>query len=209
MSSSTFSAVIRTSSNSGSVAGNLHENFANLGGDAASMTRFEKRWGQLLTKGKATRLQLDPERDGQLQILDPSYGVPWNHKLELQEKLRKAWRNDPESINFIHRSVTEHMTTRWDFSNKRIEIITDDLWSTICIIFLRDFAAGKIEICANLDGHCHSPFFLKKRSTQKYCDAGPCCLAAQRKYALDWWYRKGDKARATKHAKMRKGRKRR
>jgi hypothetical protein len=66
-----------------------------------------------------------------------------------------------------------------------LEIPAADLWTLICLLFLRDQAAGKTAKCVNPG--CPAPYFLKNRKTQKICEAGDCVTWAQRRYARKWW----------------------
>src|SRR5206468_12985559 len=42
-----------------------------------------------------------------------------------------------------------------------------------------------MRVCANPD--CAVPYFLAKRSTQKYCEAGVCVHEASKEYKRKWW----------------------
>jgi len=95
--------------------------------------------------------------------------------------------------------VKTYMNTSLAFTSGRIEMTPKDLLGTIFLLFLRDHAAGKTAICANPD--CHSPYFIRKRRTQKYCESGPCTEFAQRHYALNWWHKAGKKQREEKSEK--------
>src|SRR5260370_16402065 len=99
----------------------------------------------------------------------------------------------PPSLVYIHDPVARHMLSTWEFKDGRIEIIPDDLWTSVCVLFLRDHLAGRTGVCANPD--CASPFFLKKRSTQKFCEPGPGVAYAQRQSAFPWRNAKGTKER--------------
>jgi hypothetical protein len=166
-----------------------HEALANLRGEEKSVKALVARWGELLASGKAKSLNLQV-RHGQAGLLG-DYLAP---ELELQQRLRDAWRGDEAALQYIRNSVTDHMATTWEFRRGRIEVAADDLWSTVCILFLCDHAVHKTAICANPD--CQSPYFIKKRATQKYCESGPCTEYAQRQYALKWWNRTGKQIRS-------------
>lgn len=51
----------------------------------------------------------------------------------------------------------------------------------------------KFQVCGNPD--CVARYFLAKRSTQRYCERGACTQYANRRYALDYWNKKGKKRR--------------
>jgi len=82
---------------------------------------------------------------------------------------------------------------------EEIEMTTDNLWTLICYLFLRHFAANKTAFCVNPD--CISPYFLKRRRDQRFCELGPCTRYAQREYTRKWWHLKGKTRRAKKHGK--------
>ena len=160
-----------------------HEAFVNMQDDEASLHAFIDRWGAVVSES-------------------PGFGKYDGPNLDLRDHLREAWRGNETKLRFIEDSVGRYMRSKWMFNRGHIEIVADDLWSTICVLFLRDRAAHKTGICTN--PACHSPYFIRKRKTQKYCEAGPCTAEAQRRHKLDWWNRVG-KIRAKKQAQ--KGRK--
>jgi hypothetical protein len=166
-----------------------HEALANLRSEEKSVKALRAHWGELLARGKAENFKLQA-RLGSLDIFG-NYIAP---ELELQEKLRDAWRGNDDAFQYIRNSITKHMKTTWEIRKGRIEVSADDLWSTVCILFLCDHAAHKTAICANPD--CQSPYFIKKRTTQKFCESGPCTEYAQRQYALKWWNRTGKQMRS-------------
>jgi len=171
---------------------NPHTAFANLTNDGSALRKFVSRSGNLTATGKYKSLGLQVFAPGQLDIS----GEPQYPEFQLQAELRQAWRGDQNALRFVHESVESHMKTTWDFRRAKPEVAAEDLWSTICVLFLRDRAAGKTAICAN--PNCLSPFFLKKRRTQKFCDAGDCVAYAQRQYARKWWDAEGKQQRVAK-----------
>ena len=48
---------------------------------------------------------------------------------------------------------------------------------------------SRLAVCKNPG--CPAPYFLAKRSDQKYCEQGTCTAYAQRKYNLGYWHLKG------------------
>ena len=154
-----------------------HEALANMRDDVAAQWAFHDRWGTLYHEQSATPAQFEAMRSAQMP--------PPALSLELRDNLRKAWRGDEPSIDFIELSAGLYMRFAWVFKPRRVELVPEDLWSTICVLFLRDRAAGRIAICANPD--CDIPYFIKKRKTQKYCVAGSCTEQAQREQKRLWW----------------------
>ena len=121
----------------------------------------------------------------------------------VQETLRQAW-----SLQLLIRGVPFRSDTASlkDFhvfagDNGELDILTDDLWSFIGVLFTIDDKAGRLGVCSNPD--CLAPYFMKKRKSQKFCEAGPCVAYAQRKYALRWWNTEGKKRREKKQTKRR------
>jgi hypothetical protein len=115
-----------------------------------------------------------------------------------QQTLRKAWMGES--------SIADADTETVDITVNgygKLEIITTDLWKFISLLFLLYANAGKLGTCANPD--CVAPYFIKKRRTQKFCEAGPCTAYAARQYTKQWWDSKGKKRRDKKQAKARRG----
>ncbi|SRR5712692_3309954 len=165
-----------------------HEELANLRDDAAAS--FAARWEFF-----------DAEALGLLG--DSVKAVLLNYRNEL----RRAWRGDQFAIESI--KLQAQGTAHLAFTEEgQLEIIPDNLWSLICILFLRDHAAGRTAICANPD--CHSRFFIKTRKTQRFCSDGPCVIFARRSNAQSYWDTKGkarrEQRRAAKRANLKKRR---
>ena len=72
-----------------------------------------------------------------------------------------------------------------DVEKGQIDLIVTDLFGIICILFLRDFAAGRLGKCANPD--CQAPFFVRSRKTQRFCDAPVCIVYSHRLSANNYW----------------------
>jgi hypothetical protein len=109
-----------------------------------------------------------------------------------QNVLRKAWEGDPDALVNIRKDAVEDLVLELGgfpgpAGNGRLELRAANLWNFICVLFLRDYVAGKIGKCINPS--CPVPYFLKRRRTQKACDL--CLEWAQKKYALDWWNQHG------------------
>lgn len=157
-----------------------HESLANIGDDSAACQAFAATWGSLWEKETASAVGLA--------------GVDLEEVYRLQrDQLRKAWRGDQKEVENLE---GQHMPTsfyRWHFKGKRAELIPNDLWSAIVLLFLRDHAAGRTAICANPD--CPAPHFIRKRRTQKFCESGPCVEYGARLRANKWWHEHGDQWR--------------
>jgi hypothetical protein len=107
-------------------------------------------------------------------------------KADHQSLLRYAWNTgDPLALEEIERQAMQSAVYSFSTPTGRLKITATNLWSLICILFLRDYGAGKIGVCLNPD--CPVPYFTKKRRTQKICEEGDCVAWAQRQYAIKWW----------------------
>jgi len=113
---------------------------------------------------------------------------------DAQDILRRAWMGDIEAIREIEQQVADVLEAVAAVKPQGIELVTENLWSFICVLFLLDHAAGKTGVCGNPD--CFTPYFIHKRTDQKYCGRQECSSYAQNRYALGWWERKGYKLRA-------------
>lgn len=156
-----------------------HEAFANVREKPESLAAFNKRfarpkrpaWGELLTD--------TPRRQREV--------------LSILHDFRRAWRGEEDAVRWVQHFLDQ---ANFSFTVQRGQVTMEpkSLLYTICLLFLRDYTAGKTAICAN--PNCHSPYFIQKRRTQKYCMAGPCTEQAQREQKRLWWerhYGKGGK----------------
>jgi hypothetical protein len=174
-----------------------HEAFANMQDSPVAGWAFYDRWGALYDESLVTPEQAASARADQLPC---PYGG-----LELRDNLRSAWRGDERALAFIERSAGAYMKFSWVFRAGRAELVAEDLWSAICVLFLRDRAAHKTAICENPD--CPNPHFIRKRKTQKFCEAGPCVEYGARLRANKWWQAHGTEWRDRHRKKSSKGRK--
>jgi len=124
-----------------------HESLANMALDLESLYVFTKRWG-FLAGGN----------DDQGRLLARVSDVQ-----PFQAVLQAAWRGDSKALAELSRDVK----ARVDVGAKGIDIAVVDLRNLICLMFLRDYHAGKTKVCGKPD--CHSPYFLQQRRGQKYC----------------------------------------
>ena len=176
-----------------------HAELANVAGDAASTWAFFDRWGPLHAENLTSPEQAERLRAAGVEC-------PFISS-EQRDHLRKAWEGDSNSLDYIRLSAGQYMKFDWRFNDRDIELVPHDLWSTVCLLFLRDQAANRIAICENPD--CYSPYFVKRRSSQKFCDAGACTQFAQRKYARDWWGAHGEQQRQERRKEAQQKSKRR
>jgi hypothetical protein len=178
----------------------LHEAFANVRDEAQAGWAFFDRHGPLYAEALVTAEQAAKLRAANF----PCPYLP----LELRDNLRAAWAGDNKSLEFIELSAGRYMRFAWQFGKGgRAELLAEDLWAVICVFFLRDRAAGRTAICENPG--CPARYFIRKRSTQKFCEVGPCKEYGARLRSNKWWQVHGEAWRESKQKKSNKGRKQR
>jgi hypothetical protein len=176
-----------------------HLVFANLRvDDPKSAEAFIRRYGLLESTGKS-----------HLEFVDRvvSRGEPVRRNFDLRSNnlkltqliLRAAWEGDLLSIDALEFQVEEKTAVDIRVREGSVQLRTEDLHTFISFLFLVDYKNGRLGICENPD--CPAPYFKKKRKTQKFCEAGPCVVYAQRQYSLNWWNREGKERRKKKHLK--------
>ena len=101
---------------------------------------------------------------------------------ETRDHLRSAWRGSEAALGSFPRTVSGSFTI-----NRQKITVEVSPWEAIVLLFLRDHLAGKTAICSN--PNCLNPFFIRKRKTQNYCEAGPCVKEGQRAHKREWWKR--------------------
>jgi hypothetical protein len=108
---------------------------------------------------------------------------------EFRDSLRQAWRGDPKALRKITHVVQMGLAQTGTklISNKKgqLELTADNPLAIACILFLRDFGAGRLALCANPS--CTSPFFVRSRRTQKFCDVPACMVYSHRLSANKHW----------------------
>jgi hypothetical protein len=115
--------------------------------------------------------------------------------LMFRDILRKAWKadafsSDADSTALDDISRLAQGSAWWSSAiEKQIELIVDNPFGVLCVLFLRDYAAKRMGICDNPD--CQTPYFVKSRKTQKVCFAPACKVYSYQTSALNWWNREG------------------
>src|SRR5262249_9374572 len=59
----------------------------------------------------------------------------------------------------------------------------------------------KMTKCANPD--CPSPYFLRHKKTQRFCDRPACLAYGQRIHKLNWWREHGEQKRVARRKELR------
>ena len=169
--------------------------------DPSEMMGFVKRYGLLFRSSEDAEIRLYTGKRYWSQCVEPwtfteplrdssdagrqehLIGSALNHSLGL---LKYVWKSGDElAIRAIAKSIEPKLQPHVE-NDGGITIHAEDAWTFVCILILRDHAAGKTALCANPE--CSAPFFVKSRKTQKICELGECVIWAQRKHALKWWH---------------------
>jgi hypothetical protein len=168
----------------------LHLAFANMLDAPESIAAFAKKYGPIIAPGTGD-----------------DHGPHDPHDITLalgfRDRLRQAWAGNKEALASIQRSI-KHLRATISVTGTRIEIEPRESWVAAYLLFLQDQSDGKPGICANPE--CAAPYFIRKRNTQKFCEAGPCVTYGARQRANKWWHEHGEDWRETQQKKS-KGRK--
>ncbi len=120
--------------------------------DPKAMDAFVKRYGTLSARiNKRTR----------------SFDENAVDFASFQEILRGAWTGDKAALGKILGQAKDALEPKVSVRAEEIVIDTENLWSFICLLFLRDYRADKTKLCARPD--CKHPYFVEKHKRQKYC----------------------------------------
>lgn len=152
--------------------------FGKLGSQAADVDRWKESPHEVLANIR---------RSGEFDFCDSRaveafvrrYGLLWGRSNDVtsdfdescsdfsiaQATLCRAWRNN--ELGELEAQVEYGLDFRVLMKDGSIELITENLWSFVCVLFLRDYFAGIARVCESPD--CTNPYFLAKRGGQKYC----------------------------------------
>jgi hypothetical protein len=173
-----------------------HIALANLrADDPKSAEAFIRRYGVLFEGRRGFYMNDDPVKI----VPKREFSIKSSDLKLAQSELLAAWEGDSAFIVLMEGRVVEGMETDVLVDTSGDVLLRPrSLLATISFVFLRDYRSRKLGICENPD--CPAPYFRKKRSTQKFCEAGPCVAYAQRRYALRWWNTAGKERRQRKRA---------
>lgn len=102
--------------------------------------------------------------------LTPTSGAPeeWfiyaERMTQRQTLLREAWSAQNPQLWFHPRSVAINMNAG------KLQLVTPDLWTFICLSFLSDHSRGRTAVCKFAGCRC-LPHFLKSRRDQEFCSS--------------------------------------
>jgi hypothetical protein len=122
-----------------------------------------------------------------------------------QSILRDAWRGSRSQIHFLEELIEDGMEARVLAHSASVELSTKSLSTFSDFLFLRDMAAEKLGVCRN--PRCLTPYFIKRRETQKFCDSQACAAFAAKTYSKRWWDSRGSRLRKKNRRKQRRRRK--
>jgi|GEM_PF-4357647 len=161
-----------------------HVALANLRDDPVAVLRFTRTYGVLSPhyKGEATSLSV-------------------GDVFRLRDFLQRAWQDDGIFLELLNERepTTAMVWTR----RSGMEIVIEDLWTLIRVIFSRDRWDERAKKCASPD--CPAPFFIAVRKGHKFCTQRCAVLVNVRRFrereAKRLASRKGKKTTRRKHAK--------
>jgi hypothetical protein len=135
----------------------------------ANLLSDEAGWPDLKALGKFTRIYgiLSGYQHNDRYTID--IGKIWS----MQTLLRQAWRGELQGLDGIEMDGLAH-ETEISFTRNGAELRASDLWTMIRMLFLRDYAAGRAQICA-IQNCPRTPYFLQARSGQQFC-SHPCAV---------------------------------
>jgi hypothetical protein len=193
-----------------------HFHMANVLDDDGSVWKFTAQWGPLdnshiekLGDYLPTSI-IEETRELMWQLIrenPEAYAIfiePKSFIIERRDRLRSAWKGDKEQLEYLQQSVAANAGSPWKFNRGRIEIEARDLWTAVCILFLRDWESGRIGVCGNPD--CPTPYYFKKKRHQKFCERGPCLNYGRKQNKRDWWARYGEEWRAKRRQNKKRAR---
>jgi hypothetical protein len=148
---------------------------------ADRVIRFTMRFGPLAPRHDTSRKPLRKiESSADRGSFEPGdlIWVDTGQFVSLQRLLREAWRGDHGALDEVATALPADLDL--EARPEGLELIARDLWTLIRLLFLRDYASGKVKLCANPD--CETPYFLVARRGQKYCSHGCAVLINVRRF---------------------------
>ncbi|WP_263373918.1 hypothetical protein [Granulicella aggregans] len=160
--------------------------------DQAAMIGFIKKYGFLanVSNKGAIRESVEPRiRPTSALVADKRFGRDFLAGLAVDHSpglLQFAWEtSDEDAVVVIQSEASRGLTLALSPHNSAVSIVAPNLWTFICLLFIRDHGAGKTGVCLNPE--CPAPYFIRRRRTQRICESGDCVSWFQRQHALKWW----------------------
>jgi hypothetical protein len=138
-----------------------HVALVNLRTDPAAALRFTRTYGVLSLhyKEEATSLSV-------------------GDVFRFRDYLQGAWQDDAVFLKMLN-DPNPTKATLWT-RRSGMEIVINDLWTLIRVMFSRDCWDGRARKCASPD--CPAPFFLAVRKGQKFCSQRCAVLVNVRRF---------------------------
>ncbi|MGH9352533.1 MAG: hypothetical protein ACRD2G_10285, partial [Terriglobia bacterium] len=124
---------------------------------------------------------------------------------EWQKMLRKIWETRAaDLVIFALAEWTDQLRKNnwpaWIFDIRQRPAMSPNYG-----VFALSLAVGvaealpKMAVCANRE--CPQKYFLKSRTTQRFCDRPACAACGQREHKREWWRKHGQEWKAKQEAK--------
>jgi hypothetical protein len=136
-----------------------HLALANLMPDPHALYRFVRHYG-IVTARLSSGVQY----------------VTVRHTDPFQEYLQKAWKGDQAILEQMVGDLKAYLRVL----PSGIDIVVEDLWTLVRLMFLHDWWSGRARKCSNPD--CLTPYFLAVRKGQKLCSQTCAVLINVRRF---------------------------
>jgi hypothetical protein len=162
---------------------------------------------QTRNRGRKILLELANLRDdacGRFRELFPMLDVSSEFERDdavifrLRDQLRMLWRHEKEEDSFaaLHVWTKQSLGSRlptwvvWSNSDGTFTVAPNYEILPLALALAASAWQAKMAVCKNPD--CLQQYFLKRRTTQQFCDNDVCLAFGQRQHKLTWWNDNGD-----------------
>lgn len=162
--------------------------------------RYDKQWAEMLVSfANAQTFEYFYRRYRIAALMEWAGGEQEFQRS--QELVRAIWEGKEDGAGEVARHLGLMPKSRQDlgpplitvdWKQRSLLVIDRDLNDLVWLTLLQH--ADQLAICANRDGGCPTPYFLRKKPTYKYCSSA-CSAPAQRKFKREWWSKVGSKQR--------------
>jgi hypothetical protein len=164
-----------------------HVALANLRTEEAAAVRFTRTYGVLSKDFRGVPMSL-----------------PVSEVYRYRDRLRRAWEDDDAFLDFLNEPENPKAIL-W-VRRTAMEIVIEDLWTLIRVLFSRDRWDDRTRKCKSPD--CPAPYFLAVRQGQKFCSQRCAVLVNVRRFrereAKMSSGKRNQRAPRSKHAKAKK-----